>query len=90
MSAPNSIGRQRNGVARVASTTKGTPWPWATAASPSRSAIAPDGLPMTSAYTARVRGVSAAAKAATSSPSTNVVSMPSRRSVTSSSVRVPP
>ena len=36
------------GVAKVASTTRGTPWSWATAASPARSAMAPDGLPMTS------------------------------------------
>ena len=61
MSAPHSIGRQRYGVAVVLSTTRGTPASWATAARPSRSAIAPDGLATVSVWINRVRGVTAAA-----------------------------
>ena len=44
MSAPCSSGRIRYGVEIVASTTRGTPASWATAASPSRSAISPEGV----------------------------------------------
>ena len=61
MSAPCSIGLHNTGVATVASTTSGTPASWATVASPARSAISPDGLAITSAYTSRVRSVIAAA-----------------------------
>ena len=54
------------------------------------SATTPDGLATTSVNSSLVRGVMAAAKAAGSSAGTNVVSMPSRRRVTSNCVIVPP
>ena len=48
MSAPKSIGRIRIGVGTVLSTTSGTPWAWATAASASISQMLPAGLPIDS------------------------------------------
>ena len=48
MSAPCSIGRHRYGVAIVLSTTRGRSAACATSASPARSAIEPDGFPITS------------------------------------------
>jgi hypothetical protein len=91
MSAPCSSGRQRYGVASVASIASGTPAAWAIAPSDAMSAIVPAGLAMISVYSSFVRpGYTAASNAAGSSGGTNVVSIPSRRSVTSSSVYVPP
>ncbi len=49
MSAPHSMGRLRYGVAMVESMTSGTPAACATAASPSMSAISPDGFATVSA-----------------------------------------
>ena len=91
MSAPWSSGRHRCGVASVESTTSGTPASWATADSAPRSATVPAGLATVSVNRSLVRpGWTAAAKAAGSSGATKVVSIPSRRSVTSSSTKVPP
>ena len=62
--APRSMGRCRSGVAKVASTTSGTPRARQTAAMPSRSATRKSGLVMDSRCTTRVCVVMAASMAA--------------------------
>ena len=66
------------------------PASWATALSPSRSGIAPEGLATISVWMALVFGRIAAANASTSPAPMNVVATPKRPSVTSNKVRVPP
>ena len=90
MSAPHSIGRHSAGVENVESIARGRPFEWATSASSSMSAIAPDGLPIVSVNSTFVFGWMAAAKPSTSVGSTNVVSMPKRPSVLENIVMVPP
>ena len=74
----------------VASMISGRPRSWATSARAATSVTSPDGFATISANTQRVRSVIAARNASGSSPGTNVVSTPKRRSVTSSWVTVPP
>jgi hypothetical protein len=61
MSAPHSNGRVRYGVATVESMISGMPAAWATSASPSMSAISPDGFATVSAKMSLVLSVIAAA-----------------------------
>ena len=78
MSAPNSIGRIRYGVATVLSTTSGTPASWATPATPSMSRMSFFGFEIVSAKNAFVFGLTAARQLSRSSgSSTNETSMPS-------------
>ena len=68
----------------------GTPPSWAASESARKSATAPIGLPMVSAYIALVFALTAARIAAGSPPGTNVVSIPKRFNVTENCVIVPP
>jgi hypothetical protein len=92
---PDDVGAQRDGVAQesegtVLSTTSGTPCAWATAATAAMSSASKLGLPRVSAYTARVVGRRAAAKASALAPSKKVVSTPNLFRLTASIVTLPP
>ena len=83
MSAPHSMGRQRMGVAKVLSTMRGTPWPWAALANFSMSSTVRAGLAMVSPNTALVLGRKAAASSSSvQSGATKVNSTPIRFIVT--------
>ena len=89
-SAPQSMGLHKYGEATVLSTIKGTPWAWATSATPAMSSTCKLGLPRDSANTARVLTCMAAATALRSLASTKVHSMPNLRRFTASKLTVPP
>ena len=90
MSAPSAIGLHSAGLGTVLSITSGTPCACATSATAAMSSTTRLGLPSDSAYTARVFGRIAAAKAAGSVASTKVVSMPNFFRFTASIVTLPP
>ena len=90
MLAPCSMGLHRYGVAKVASTTRGKLWALATPANASKSATAPDGLPIISVYKNRVFSSILLAKLSGFSSSTNLASIPKFLKVTPNMVSVPP
>ena len=90
MSAPRSIGLDRNGVPNVLSISSGTPISWAIVATAGMSRTSIRGLPIVSPKNSFVFGRAARRKFAGSVGSTNVVSMPNRRSVWFSRLCVPP
>ena len=90
MSAPCSKAWMRYGVEKVASTIRGSPRSWATAATASMSRTSMPGLPSVSAKTSRVSAPMAAAKSSGRRGSTKVVEMPKRRNVRLSMLWVPP
>ena len=90
-SAPHSIGRRRNGVAMVLSTTSGTPTSCATPATPSMSSSSALGLAIVSPKNALVFGLTAARHASRFVwSSTKVTSMPSFLKVYLRRLTVPP
>ena len=83
MSAPHSMGRQPQGVAKVLSTMRGTPWAWAAAANRSMSSTDSAGLAMVSPNSALVLGWKAAlSSSSVQSGSTKVNPIPMRFMVT--------
>jgi hypothetical protein len=79
-----------SGLGTVLSMMSGTPCAWATSATAAMSSTTMLGLPRLSAYTARVLGRMAAAKASGWVASTKVVSMPNLARLTASIVTEPP
>ena len=90
MSAPSASGLHSSGLGTVLSMMSGTPCAWATSATAAMSSTTMLGLPKLSAYTARVLGRMAAAKASGWVASTKVVSMPNLARLTASMVTEPP
>ena len=91
MLAPQVSGRQLTGVAKVLSTTSGTPWRWAAAANRSISSTVSAGLAMVSPKTALVLGWNAASSSSSlASGETKVAVMPILAIVTEIRLKVPP
>ena len=90
MSAPNSIGRQRYGVAKVLSIISGTPASWAILATFSISKTFKLGFPIVSAKIAFVFSVIAERKFSGSFGSTNLTLIPYFGRVTANKLYVPP
>ena len=90
MSAPQSIGRHKYGVANVLSTSSGAPCSCARRASASMSSTLPPGLPIVSPKNAFVFGRTAAFHASRLSGSTHVSSTDILRSRCLSWFTVPP
>ena len=90
ISAPSSIGRLRNGVAKVLSISSGIFASCAIAATRGISSTSRPGLPMVSPITRRVLGRIAARNPSRSRGLTKVVVMPKRGSVCDSRLMVPP
>ena len=91
ISAPNSMGRQRMGVAKVLSTMSGRPLRCATRANFSMSNTVSAGLASVSPNTALVLGwMAASISSSVASASTQMQWMPNFSSVTENRLTVPP
>ena len=89
-SAPSSIGRLRNGVAKVLSINSGIFASWAIAAMAGMSSTSSPGLPMVSPITSRVLGLIAARNSSSARGFTKLVVMPKRGRVCVSRLMLPP
>ena len=90
MSAPNSIGLSKYGVAKVLSTIRGMPCEWAIVATLSISVIFELGLPKVSRNRSFVFSLMAFSKFSGLLGSTNVVSTPDAGNVCANKLYVPP